>query len=120
MFWAKLASLLMMMAVGIGAFGAHALREKLSGYHLDIFKTAVQYHFVHALGLFVVSWLTTQFNDPRLSWAGFLLVAGIILFSGSLYVLAVTGIKGFGAITPLGGLAFLGAWGLIFLILNSQ
>ena len=105
----------MFLAVGLGAFGAHALKEKLSAYSLDVYKTAVLYHFIHALGLFVVAWASTQTQDSKVYYAGIFFIAGIILFSGSLYLLSVTGIKWLGAITPLGGLSFLIGWGLLFL-----
>jgi len=120
MLWAKIASILMFLAVALGAFGAHALRDKLSAYGLDIFRTAVLYHFVHALGLFVVAWLASVTQDPRLFVAGILFTVGIILFSGSLYVLAVTGVKWLGAITPLGGLSFLAGWIIVFLSVKTH
>ena len=107
---------MMFTGVALGAFGAHALRGKLSGYSLEIFKTAVMYHLIHAMGLFVVAWLQTISADPKINFAGGFLIAGIILFSGSLYLLSVTGIKWLGAITPLGGLAFLTAWIIIFTV----
>ena len=116
MIWVKLASFLMFLAVALGAFGAHALKEKLSAYSLDVYKTAVLYHFIHALALFVIAWLSTQTQDPKIHYAGASFLAGIILFSGSLYVLSISGIKWLGAITPLGGLSFLIGWILIFCI----
>ncbi len=103
----------MFLGVLLGAFGAHALREKLSAYHMDVFKTGVFYHFVHGLGLFLVAYLSTQTTDSKVTWAGILFIVGIFLFSGSLYALSVTGIRWFGAITPIGGLAFMTAWALI-------
>lgn len=104
----------MFIGVALGAFGSHALRGKLSEYSLEIYKTGVLYHFIHALGLFAVAWLSTQFTDPKITWSGIFMIAGIFLFSGSLYALSVTGIKMLGAITPLGGLSFLAAWVLLF------
>ena len=118
MIWAKLGSVLMFLAVALGAFGAHALRGKISDYSLEVFKTAVLYHFIHALGLFVVAWLMNIHADPKLHWAGIFLLIGIILFSGSLYLLSVTGIKWLGAITPLGGLSFLTGWLFLFLAIQ--
>ncbi|MCB9771880.1 MAG: DUF423 domain-containing protein [Candidatus Omnitrophica bacterium] len=118
MIWAKLASLLLFLGVAFGAFGAHALRDKLSPHALDIFKTAVLYHMLHALGLFAIAWISTQTNDPRISWAGWLLTFGIVFFSGSLYLLAMTDVKILGAITPLGGLAFLAGWLILFLVIK--
>jgi len=115
MIWIKIASMLMILGVGLGAFGSHALKDKLSDHYLDVYKTAVLYHFIHALGLFVVAWISTLVNDPKVTWAGICLFVGIILFSGSLYVLSITGIKWLGAITPLGGIAFILGWVLLFL-----
>ena len=115
MVWIKIASLLMFLGVALGAFGSHALKDKLTEYYLDVYKTAVTYHFIHALGLFVVAWLSTQFTDPKIHTAGIFLVVGIVLFSGSLYVLSITGIKWLGAITPLGGVSFLTGWVLLIL-----
>ena len=115
MFWVKLASVFMFWAVALGAFGAHALRGKLDAYSLDVFKTAVFYHFIHALGLFIVAWLSTLGQDPKISAAGVFLSIGILLFSGSLYLISTMGWKFLGPVTPLGGLSFLIAWVLIFL-----
>ena len=115
MIWAKVASLLLFIGVILGAFGSHALKDKLSPYAIDVFKTGVLYHLIHALGLFAVAWVSTQTANPKTFWAGLFLTIGIALFSGSLYLLAVTGIKIFGAITPLGGISFLTGWFLLFL-----
>ncbi len=116
MIWVKIASVFMFLAVGLGAFGAHAMRGKISDYCLEVYKTGVLYQFIHALGLFVVAWLSTISQNPKINAAGFLMVVGIILFSGSLYLLSVTGIKWFGAITPFGGLSFLAAWCCLILV----
>lgn len=105
----------MFLAVGLGAFGAHMLRDKLTGYYIDVYKTAVLYHFLHALALFIVAWLSTISNDPKIQTSGICFVVGIVLFSGSLYALSITGIKWLGAITPLGGLSFLLGWMMLFL-----
>ena len=115
MIWVRIASLLMFLAVALGAFGSHALRGKLTDHYLEVYKTAVLYHFIHALGLFVVAWLSTQSQDSKINLAGIFMLTGIVLFSGSLYLLSITSQKWLGAITPLGGLSFLGAWLLIFL-----
>ncbi len=114
--WLKIAGIFMFLGVALGAFGSHALNSKLSEYSIDVYKTAVLYHLIHAMGIFVVAYLSSLHTDPKVQWAGILLVAGIILFSGSLYLLAITGQKWLEAITPFGGLAFLGAWLLIALI----
>jgi uncharacterized membrane protein YgdD (TMEM256/DUF423 family) len=102
---------LLFLAVGAGAFGAHALKARLAPDAFAVYQTAVQYHFWHALGLLAIGILLRQQPGSRtLALAGWLLVAGIVLFSGSLYALALTGVRGLGAITPLGGVAFLGGW----------
>lgn len=104
----------MFISVALGAFGAHALKSKMSDYSMDVYKTAVLYQFIHTLGLFVIAWLQTQYSDPKINTAGIFLSLGIILFSGSLYLLATTGWKWLGPITPLGGLCFLIGWSLMF------
>jgi uncharacterized membrane protein YgdD (TMEM256/DUF423 family) len=99
------------LAVIFGAFGAHALRARISPEMLSVYHTAAQYHFYHALGLLLIGVLASQFqNDRALQLSGFLMLAGIVLFCGSLYLLAVTGVTWLGAITPLGGVAFITAW----------
>ena len=106
-----LASLSGMLAVCFGAFGAHALRDRLDDYLMGVFETAVQYHFYHALALLAVG--VIALNQPQtvmLKSAGWLFLTGTIIFSGSLYILALTGTKWLGAITPLGGLAFVAGW----------
>ncbi len=97
------------LAVAAGAFGAHALQGRLDARLQAVFETAVRYHLLHALGMFAASWLCTR--GAALSPAGgWLMQAGIVLFSGSLYALALSGVRGFGAITPVGGLCFLAGW----------
>lgn len=99
------------LAVILGAFGAHALKARISPEMLSVYHTASQYHFYHALGMLLVGVLASQLRaSGALQLSGFLMLAGIVLFSGSLYVLAVTGITWLGAITPLGGVAFIAAW----------
>ncbi|WP_050180422.1 DUF423 domain-containing protein [Domibacillus robiginosus] len=102
------------LAVALGAFGSHGLEGRVEAKYLDIWKTAVQYQMFHALGLLIVGFLIGQFSGSSiLNWSGWLMFAGIILFSGSLFVLVLTGIGKLGAITPIGGLAFLAAWVLL-------
>lgn len=105
------------LGVVLGAFGAHALKDKFaSPYYATVWETAVQYHMYHALGLLGLGILSSDAllgASSMLSWAGYLMVAGIVFFSGSLYVLAVTGVKKLGAITPIGGLLFIIAWVLV-------
>jgi uncharacterized membrane protein YgdD (TMEM256/DUF423 family) len=98
------------LAVGLGAFGAHALRDRLAPDLLAVYETGVRYHVYHALGLFAVAYASARWPGAATTAAGWLLVAGIVLFSGSLYLLALTGVRWLGAITPLGGLAFLAGW----------
>lgn len=101
------------LAVALGAFGAHALKEKLSEKYLAIWETAVQYQMFHALALIAIGILmSSKLIGPvsSLNTAGYLMIAGIVLFAGSLYVLSLTGIGILGAITPIGGVAFLVGW----------
>ena len=110
--WSALAAILMGLAVGIGAFGAHGLKGRLDEYSMGVYEKAVLYHFFHALGLMIVSLMPRlgALSQSAATWICGLLLAGIVLFSGSLYALAISGVKTLGAITPLGGLAFLAAW----------
>ena len=108
------ASILLALAVAIGAFGAHGLKQHISGEMLQTYKTGVEYHFYHALGLLLIGVLTISFPSELLKWSAIFMVAGIVLFSGSLYVLAISGIKWIGAITPVGGLCFIAGWVLLF------
>ncbi len=102
------------LCVALGAFGAHSLKQKLSIDMLAVYQTGVQYHFYHALGLVAVGLVLLHFPKSRLiALSGWAMLAGIILFSVSLYVLSLTGIRGLGAITPLGGVAFLSAWAML-------
>lgn len=106
-----LASLSGMLAVMMGAFGAHALKNRLDEYALGIFETAVQYHFHHSFALLAVGVIAlSQPQTTLLKTSGWLFLIGILVFSGSLYLLSLTGVRWLGAITPLGGLAFIGGW----------
>jgi len=106
-----LAAAFLFAAVAFGAFGAHALKARIAPDMMAAYQTAVQYHFWHALGLLGVGALLALRPDSGgLEMAAWLLVAGILLFSGSLYALALTGSRGWGAVTPVGGTAFLAAW----------
>jgi uncharacterized membrane protein YgdD (TMEM256/DUF423 family) len=113
--WSAIAAVFLALAVSLGAFGAHGLRARLDANHLDIYKTAVQYHFLHALGLLIVSTMpkTGAITAEAANSVCWLLAAGILIFSGSLYVLAVTGIDKLGVITPFGGVAFIAGWVLL-------
>ncbi len=101
------------LAVALGAFGAHALAERVTPERLETFKTGVLYHMVHALALLAVSWASTQWPGWSVQAAGYLFLTGIVLFSGSLYLLVLTDTRWLGAITPLGGVAFIVGWGLL-------
>jgi len=106
-----LAAALLFAGVAAGAFGAHALKARLAPDELGIWQTAVQYQMWHGLGLLAAGLLLLHKPDSvALAAAGWLFVAGIALFSGSLYALALTGVRGLGAVTPIGGAAFLGGW----------
>ena len=98
------------LAVAAGAFGAHALRVRLAPDLRAVFETAARYQMYHALGLVAVAWAAARWPGGLVEWAGWLFVAGTVLFSGSLYGLALTGVRWLGAITPLGGVAFLVGW----------
>ena len=102
-----------LVAVALGAFGAHALKGRLSPELLTVWHTAVEYHLFHALGLLAVGLVAAQLAESTLlKWSGWLMLAGIVLFSGSLYALALTGLRWLGAVTPAGGVAFIAAWAL--------
>jgi uncharacterized membrane protein YgdD (TMEM256/DUF423 family) len=108
------AALAALLAVALGAFAAHGLRGRLDEHLMDVFQTGVRYHFFHALGLAVIAILAKQYPDSNtLCWAGWLMVAGMVVFSGSLYLLSLTGLTWLGMITPLGGLAFMAGWLLV-------
>ena len=98
------------ISVAAGAFGAHALRGRLEPDLLAVFETAARYQMYHALALLAVAWAMTRWPGALAAWAGWLFVAGTVLFSGSLYALALSGVRWLGAVTPLGGLAFLAGW----------
>lgn len=111
--FAGLGALLAGLAVVAGAFGAHALRARIGPEMLAVFETGARYQMYHALALLALAWATTQWQLPHAAPVGWLFVAGIVLFSGSLYLLALTGARGFGAITPIGGVAFIAGWGVL-------
>jgi uncharacterized membrane protein YgdD (TMEM256/DUF423 family) len=101
--------------VALGAFGAHALKARLTPDQLAVWQTAVQYHFWHALALVAIGIIISAAlpGSTTLRWAGWLMVAGLVLFSGSLYVLVLSGARWLGAVTPLGGAAWIAAWLLL-------
>lgn len=109
-----LGSILMVLAVAIGAFGAHALKSRIEPDKLKVYEVGVQYHIAHALGLILIGLLANHYPDAQIILtAGWFLVAGIVLFSGSLYVLSVAKARFLGPITPLGGLCFMIGWVLV-------
>ena len=98
------------VAVAAGAFGAHALKSRLSPDLLAVFETGARYQMYHALALLAVAWALTRWPTPHVRAAGWLFVAGTVCFSGSLYLLSLTGAHWLGAVTPLGGLLFIAGW----------
>jgi uncharacterized membrane protein YgdD (TMEM256/DUF423 family) len=111
--FATLACLLAFLAVAAGAFGAHALRARVAPDLLAVWETAARYQMYHALALFAVAWALARWPGTPAVVAGWLFIVGIVLFSGSLYLLSITGVRWLGAITPLGGVAFLAGWLLL-------
>jgi uncharacterized membrane protein YgdD (TMEM256/DUF423 family) len=105
-----LGSLSGLIAVAAGAFGAHTLRDRISAAQLTTFETGARYQMYHALALLVAAWATTRWPGPLTTAAGWFFVAGTLIFSGSLYALSLSGLRWLGAITPLGGIAFIGGW----------
>ena len=113
--WSLTGAILLALAVILGAFGAHGLRDRLDAYSMSVYEKAVFYHFIHAMGILVVGVLlkTGTFPETGADWVCGLLLAGIVIFCGSLYLLAITGNRSLGAITPIGGLAFIIGWLLL-------
>ena len=106
--WSTAGAVAMGLAVMLGAFGAHGLRDRLDAYSMGVYEKAVFYHFVHALGILIAA--TLPLDAKAAGRVCGLLALGIALFSGSLYLLAVTGVRTLGAVTPLGGVAFIAGW----------
>jgi uncharacterized membrane protein YgdD (TMEM256/DUF423 family) len=111
---------LIALATVLGAFGAHALKSHLSADKLAVYETAVRYHFIHALGLLVMGVLLRSADTNLLRWSATLVLVGIILFSGSLYLLTFGAPRPLGAVTPLGGLALIAGWGLFAVTMWRQ
>jgi uncharacterized membrane protein YgdD (TMEM256/DUF423 family) len=104
------------LVVLLGAFGAHGLKARMTAEMLAVYQTGVHYHLFHALGLLAVGLVVTQISDSAyLRWSGWLMLAGIVLFSGSLYVLSVSGLRWLGIVTPFGGISFIVAW-ILFVV----
>ncbi len=111
--FASLGALLALLAVTLGAFGAHALKSRLSPELLQTFETGVTYQMYHALGLFAVAWAYSRFSGPLIQASGWFMLAGTVVFSGSLYLLAMTSWRWLGAVTPIGGLGMILGWALL-------
>lgn len=111
-FWALAGAVNAFLAVAAGAFGAHGLRPRVTPRMLEVFETGARYQMFHALALFAVAWLASQ-REGVADAAGWALLAGIVLFSGSLYAMALTGVTRLGMVTPLGGVGFLVGWVLV-------
>ena len=103
----------MFLGVALGAFAAHGLKDVLSDPMKAVFDTAVRYQFIHGLALFIVAWLSSNSPSTFVTAAGYTFLAGIVIFSGSLYCLSLSGVKAWGAVTPIGGLCFLAGWFLL-------
>lgn len=116
----KIASIMMALSVGLGAFGAHALKEILDPYMKAVYNTAVEYQFYHSLGLFVVAFVANYIESKKVNLAGNIMFISTLIFSGSLYIMTVTGLKWLGAITPIGGTGFIIAWLLLFFSLKNN
>jgi uncharacterized membrane protein YgdD (TMEM256/DUF423 family) len=114
-YWFITGCLMAGFGVAAGAFGAHALKQRLSMELLQVFETGVRYQMYHAFGLILVALAMDRWPNNTLQIAGWLFLAGIVLFSGSLYALCLSGIRALGAVTPIGGLCFLGGWAFLAL-----
>ena len=111
--WFGVGALFAGLGVVLGAFGAHALKDRLTPELLAIFETGVRYQMYHALGLLAVAWAQQRWPTSQASTAGWCFTLGILIFSGSLYALALSGVRWLGAVTPLGGVAFIVGWALL-------
>ncbi|TNJ66725.1 DUF423 domain-containing protein [Paenibacillus hemerocallicola] len=119
--YVRLGAAAMLLAVALGAFGAHGLKDKIDASMLSAYETGVQYHIAHALGLILIGLLADKLGESKwISRAGAFIVAGIVLFSGSLYIMAVTGIGKLGIITPFGGVAFLIGWACLAAVAGKR
>jgi uncharacterized membrane protein YgdD (TMEM256/DUF423 family) len=115
----QIGSIIMALSVALGAFGAHALKSILDDNMIKVYNTAVQYQFYHALGLFAVAFVAHFNNEKKVKLSGNIMFYSIVIFSGSLYLMTITGIKWLGAITPIGGTGFIIAWILLFLSIRN-
>lgn len=108
--WFGIGAALALLGVITGAFAAHGLKDRLSADDYDTWQTAARYHLIHALGLLAVAYAANRWGGGLTTAAGWLFVAGVVLFSGSLYMLSISGVRVLGALTPLGGLCFIAGW----------
>ncbi len=117
----QLGSVMMALGVALGAFGAHGLKDMVDAHMLEVWQKGVTYHFYHAIGLLFIAFLSTlsDVDTKKLTKAGYIMFGSIILFSGSLYTMALTGIKVLGAITPIGGVGFIVSWIMIALLIKK-
>ena len=113
--WFAAGAVMCGLGVLLGAFGAHGLRDRVTPEMLAVFETGVRYHLVHGLALLAVAWATTRWPNTWITASGWLFVAGIVIFSGSLYLLSITGVRWLGAITPIGGFCFVAGWFILAL-----
>lgn len=113
--FAGIGAALALSGVVLGAFGAHGLKTRLSAEMLEVFETGIRYHMYHAFGLFAVAWVIGRWPSGAATTAGWLMLAGVIIFSGSLYILAISGTRWWGAITPIGGVALISGWASLIL-----
>lgn len=116
----RLGSIMMALSVSLGAFGAHGLKSILDAEMFKVYNTAVEYQFYHSLGLFVVAFVAHFVNNSMIKKAGIIMFGSMLVFSGSLYIMTMTGIKWLGAITPIGGTGFIIAWFMIALSLKQM
>ncbi len=108
------------IGVAAGAFGAHALRARLEPRMLEVFETGARYQMYHAIAMLAAAWIVTRFPGALSNASGWLFLAGTLLFSGSLYAMALTGVRALGAITPLGGVCFIAGWACLALAAMRQ
>lgn len=108
--WFSVGALFGAVGVAVGAFGAHALKARVDDYMLQVFETGVRYQMYHALALIAVAWAAARWPDRWIDVSGWLFVAGIVIFSGSLYTMALSGLRWLGAVTPIGGLCLILGW----------
>ncbi len=108
------------IGVAAGAFGAHALRARVEPRMLEVFETGARYQMYHALAMLAAAWMVSRFPGALMNASGWLFMAGTVLFSGSLYAMALTGVRALGAITPLGGVCFIAGWACIALAATKR